>query len=298
VPWLLLVGFGIAAAAALVLLRKSLSTASQLTTANADLGVANQKLERRATELARSNEQLERFASIASHDLQEPLRKVRTFAELARQEREHLSDSGHDYLVRMSDAAQRMQDLIDDLLAFSRITTQSRRIEQVELAEVAREVVADLETVIDEADATVEIGDLPTLSADPLRMRQLLQNLISNAIKFRRQGVRPLVRVVGGVRGLEAEIVVSDNGIGFEPRYAGRIFRVFERLHGRDAYPGTGIGLALCRRIAESHGGTITAEGTVGEGSTFTVCLPLQPIDDLLPTAPATVDEERPLAPV
>ena len=299
VPWLLLVGFGIAAAAALVLLRKSLSTAAQLTTANADLGVANQKLERRATELVRSNEQLERFASIASHDLQEPLRKVRTFAErLDRQERKHLSDSGRDYLVRMADAAQRMQDLIDDLLAFSRITTQRQRIERVDLTEVVREVVADLETVIDETDAAVEIGELPRLSADPLRMRQLLQNLLSNAIKFRRQGVRPVVRIGGSVRGQEAEIVVSDNGIGFEPRYAGRIFRVFERLHGRDAYPGTGIGLALCRRIAESHGGTITAESTVGEGSTFTVCLPLQPIDDLLPTAPATEGEERPLAPV
>ena len=185
---------------------------------------------------------------------------MRTFAErLERQEREHVSDSGRDYIDRMTAAAQRMQDLIDDLLAFSRITTQTRRIETVELTEVAHDVVADLETVIHETGATVEIGELPTLAADPLRMRQLLQNLVSNGIKFRREDVPAVVRIDGRVQGEAVEITVSDNGIGFDPRYAGRIFRVFERLHGRDAYPGTGIGLALCRRIAESHGGAISA---------------------------------------
>ena len=299
VPWILLVAFGLAAAAALVLLRRSLRSGAELASANDRLGVANQTLARRAGELSRSNEQLERFASIASHDLQEPLRKVRTFAErLDRQEREHISETGRDYLTRMTDAAQRMQDLIDDLLAFSRITTQSRRIERVDLTEVAHEVVADLETVVHEAGATVQVGELPTLAADPLRMRQLLQNLVSNGIKFRRDGVPPVVRIEGRVIGQEAEFVVSDNGIGFEQRYAGRIFRVFERLHGRDAYPGTGIGLALCRRIAESHGGDIVAEGAPDEGSKFTVTLPLEQVEDLDAIVRPEDSEERPLAPV
>ena len=299
VPWVLLVAFGLAAAMALVLLRRSLKSGAALAAANDRLGVANETLGRRAGELSRSNEQLERFASIASHDLQEPLRKVRTFAErLDRQERDRISETGRDYLTRMTDAAQRMQDLIDDLLAFSRITTQARRIERVELTDVANEVVADLETVVHEAGATVEVGELPALAADPLRMRQLLQNLVSNAIKFRRDGVPSVVHIDGRVVGEEAEIVVSDNGIGFEQRYAGRIFRVFERLHGRDAYPGTGIGLALCRRIAESHGGDIVAEGVPGEGSRFIVTLPLKQIEDPVLTAQPEHSEERPLASV
>ena len=299
VPWLLLVGFGVAAAMALILLRRSLSTAAQLRSANAQLGVANAALERRAKELSQSNEQLERFASIASHDLQEPLRNVRTFAErLDRHERDRVSDAGRDYLVRMTDAAQRMQALIDDLLAFSRITRQTGRTEHVDLQEVAHDVVTDLEAAIDETGATVEIGELPALSADPLRMRQLLQNLVSNGIKFRRDGVAPVVRIYGRVDEDGAEIVVSDNGIGFDPRYAGRIFRVFERLHGRDEYPGTGIGLPLCRRIAESHGGGIAAESVPGQGATFTVRLPLRPPDDPLQAgAPADSEESR-LAPV
>jgi light-regulated signal transduction histidine kinase (bacteriophytochrome) len=195
-------------------------------------------------------------------------------------------------------AAQRMQHLIDDLLAFSRITAQTRRIETVELTDVAKDVVADLETVIHETGATVLVGDLPTLSADPLRMRQLLQNLVSNGLKFRREGVPAVVRIDGSVRGDVAEIVVSGNGIGFEPRYAGRIFRVFERLHGRDEYPGTGIGLPLCRRIAESHGGAISAVSTPGEGSTFTVTLPLRPADDGLPPAAVADSRETSLAAV
>ena len=299
VPWALLVAFGLAAAMALVLLRRSLRSGAELAAANDRLGVANRTLGRRAGELARSNEQLERFASIASHDLQEPLRKVRTFAErLERQEGDRISDTGRDYLTRMTDAAQRMQDLIDDLLAFSRITTQRKRIEHVELTDVAREVVADLEAVVHDADATVHVGELPGLAADPLRMRQLLQNLVSNAIKFRRDGVPSVVHIDGRVVGEEAEIVVRDNGIGFEQRYAGRIFRVFERLHGRDAYPGTGIGLALCRRIAESHGGDIVAESRPGEGSRFIVTLPLEQIDDLAAPAPPEHSDERPLATV
>jgi signal transduction histidine kinase len=277
VPWILLTGFGLVAVFALALLRRVLSAAAELHDANDQLGHANDQLERandvlerRAAELARSNSELEQFASIASHDLQEPLRKVQTFGEqLTRREGDRLSEQGRDYLNRMSAAAQRMQTLIDDLLEFSRITTRVRPPELIDLAALAREVTGDLDTVIEETGATVEIGELPAVLADRIQMRQLLQNLVSNALKFHRDGI--------------AEFSVSDDGIGFEPQYALRIFRVFERLHGRAVYPGTGIGLALCRRIAERHGGTIIADAQPGEGASFTITLPMEPTDAPVP---------------
>jgi light-regulated signal transduction histidine kinase (bacteriophytochrome) len=250
---------------------------TQLGRANEQLAVTNLALGQRARELARSNAELEQFASIASHDLQEPLRKVQTFAEQVRvREHDQISEQGRDYLDRMSSAARRMQDLIDDLLRFSRVTTNTRPFAAVDLAETARAVSADLEAVIDESGATVELGELPTVDADPVQMRQLLQNLLSNALKFHREGDAPHVKVTGRVEGRLAEIAVSDDGIGFDERYAQRIFRVFERLHGRGAYPGTGIGLALCRKIVERHGGTITATSAPGEGATFLVTLPVE----------------------
>ncbi len=277
VPWALFFAFGVAAAFALVLLRRVLRGAAKLSDVNDALEDANIALERRAGELTRSNESLERFASIASHDLQEPLRKVQTFAEqLTLKEDDRLSDQGRDYLERMNDAARRMQALIDGLLAFSRIATNPGPAQDVDMTAIAREVVADLDAVIRETGSTIQVGTLPTISADPLRMRQLLQNLVSNGVKFRREGVPPVVRIDGQVRGRAAEIKVTDNGIGIEPRHVARIFRVFERLHGQGEYPGTGIGLALCRRIVERHGGTITAESVPGEGSTFIVKLPLR----------------------
>jgi signal transduction histidine kinase len=280
VPWILFGAFAFAAAFALVLLRRVLRNAAQVAKVNAQLGVANKKLERRARDLARSNEELEQFASIASHDLQEPLRKVRTFAEqLSRVDGERLSERGRHYLEGMDAAADRMQSLIQDLLTFSRIATRERPAEEVELTQIAHDVVDDLGAVIKDAHATVEIGRLPTVFADPFQMRQLLQNLVSNGLKFAREGVPPVIQLDGRTRGDVAEVTVADNGIGFDQRYATRIFRVFERLHGRATYPGTGIGLALCRRVVERHGGDIVASSTPGEGSTFTVTLPLQPLD-------------------
>ena len=148
------------------------------------------------------------------------------------------------------------------------------RFEEIDLERTVREVASDLEGTVEAAGGSIEIGELPTVLADEAQMRQLFQNLISNAIKFRRDGVPPVVRIEGDVRGSRAEIRVSDNGIGFDPRYGERIFRVFERLHGRGDYEGTGIGLALCRKIAERNGGAIAAESTPGKGSTFTVTLP------------------------
>jgi signal transduction histidine kinase len=277
VPWLLFAGFGLAAAFALVLLGRVLRSSADLAEANRRLESSNEELEMRAVELARSNSELQQFASIASHDLQEPLRKVQTFAEqLKRRDGEQLSERGRDYVERMSSAAARMQMLVDDLLKFSRVATHTKPFQPVDMGTVTHEIVDDLGAVVEDSGATVEVDELPTLSADPFQMRQLMQNLVSNALKFRREGVAPVVRISATRRGRFADISVSDNGVGFEPQYAQRVFRIFERLHGREAYPGTGIGLALCRKIAERHGGAISATSTPGEGSTFTVSLPLE----------------------
>lgn len=295
VPWIIFGAFAVVAIAALILgLRLALSADElgvvnlQLARVNQDLIDANASLERRAAELARSNEELDQFASIASHDLQEPLRKVRTFTEqLAVMEGEHVSEQGRDYLRRANAAAERMQRLIEDLLKFSRVSTQGRPFTQVDLGQVAREVVSDLERPIAESGADVRLNHLPVIEADALQMQQLLQNLISNAVKFRKQDSRPEIDVSGEIEGDTARLTVRDNGIGFESRYSLRIFRVFERLHGRNEYSGTGIGLALCRKIADRHGGTIEAESEPNVGSTFTVRLPVEHHDN---RAHVTVD--------
>jgi signal transduction histidine kinase len=284
VPWLIFAAFALIAAIALALGTRVLRASDEVQAANGrlellngELESTNAALERRAAELVRSNAELEQFASIASHDLQEPLRKIRTFSQqLTVIEAERLSDKGRDYLERTNAAAARMQKLIEDLLKFSRVATHGRPFEQVDLARLADEVLEDLEAQVLGSGAVVHVGALPVINADPLQMRQLLQNLISNALKFRRPEVSPVVTVTAELSGENVKIVVSDNGIGFESRYNRRIFRVFERLHGRSEYPGTGIGLALCRKIAERHGGMIVADGEPGVGSTFTVTLPLR----------------------
>jgi signal transduction histidine kinase len=282
VPWIIFVAFALVSLFAIILGFRVLRSADQLADANRQLGVVNEELvdanvalERRAAELARSNEELDQFASIASHDLQEPLRKVRTFTEqLTVMETEHLSDKGRDYLGRTNAAAERMQKLIEDLLRFSRVSTQGRAFEPVDLSAIAAAVSSDLEAQISALGAVVNVGELPTISADPLQMHQLLLNLVSNGLKFHRDGVTPEVDIEGTIDNGLLRLTVRDNGIGFEPQYSQRIFRVFERLHGRADYPGTGIGLALCRKIVDRHGGTITAEGHPGVGSMFTVVLP------------------------
>jgi signal transduction histidine kinase len=298
VPWMIFGGFAIAAFAALFLLHRTLASRAALQRLNADLQTANTQLEGRnallleTAELARSNAELEQFASIASHDLQEPLRKVQTFAaQLNAHERDNLTDEGKDYLRRMSDAASRMRLLIDDLLVFSRVSTKGRPFEEVDLGEVAAQVLTDLEVAIDEAGATVTVDDLPTIEADRTQMRQLLQNLIANALKFRREGVAPEIHLTGSTTDVKAEVTVSDNGIGIEPQYASRIFRAFERLHSRHEYPGTGIGLALCRKIVERHHGTITATGTPGAGAEFTFALPIEQHTDGTPAGPDFVPD-------
>jgi PAS domain S-box-containing protein len=242
----------------------------------AQLRIANQ-------ELSRSNAELEQFAYVVSHDLQEPLRKIVSFGgRLDAVGGSELPDVGREYLGRMVDAATRMQALINDLLDYSRVTTRAQPFAQVDIAQVIREVLSDLEVSIEQTDARVEVGELPALEADPLQMRQLFQNLIGNALKFHRAGVAPVVEVSGhrladteAGPGLWCQFEVRDNGIGFEERFTDRIFGVFQRLHARGEYEGTGIGLAICRKITERHGGTITAMSQPDEGSTFIVTLPV-----------------------
>ena len=238
---------------------------------------SEQLLQRRAQELARSNAELQQFASVASHDLQEPLRKVQAFSERLRTKyRDQLDEQGQDYLARIGAATGRMQTLIVDLLAFSQVGRGELRLMAVNLGEVVRSVVSDLEIRIQETDATIDLQDLPTVKADPIQMRQLFQNLIGNGLKYRREGVPPLVRI-SAQRASDTGaccIEVTDNGIGFEQEYAERIFGIFQRLHGRSAFQGTGVGLAICRKICERHGGSIVARGRPGGGATFTVVLP------------------------
>jgi PAS domain S-box-containing protein len=226
--------------------------------------------------LEQSNRELEDFAYVASHDLQEPLRKIQAFGDrLKSKHAEELAPQARDYIDRMQSAAKRMQILINDLLSFSRITTKAQPFVNVDLGQIAREVAHDLELRAHEAGGEIVIGALPSLDADPLQMRQLLQNLASNALKFHRDGVPPRVEISGELRDGEALIEVADNGIGFEEKYADRIFTMFERLHGRGTYEGTGIGLAICRKIAQRHGGEIAARSIPGEGSTFIITLPI-----------------------
>jgi len=233
------------------------------------------------TELQRSNQELQDFAYVASHDLQEPLRKIQAFGNLLAEEYSPVLGEGKTYIERMRNAASRMQILINDLLIFSRVTSKALPFSEVNLTMTAQEVVIDLETLLLATSGTVEIDELPMIEADPLQMRQLLQNLIGNALKFHKPGSPPVVHVSAQVRidpqtsDEQCLLTVADNGIGFDEKYLDRIFIVFQRLHGRGEYEGTGIGLAVVRKIVERHSGTITARSTVGKGATFQVTLPV-----------------------
>jgi PAS domain S-box-containing protein len=252
-----------------------------------------------AEKLERSNQALQDFAFIASHDLKEPLRKVRTFGKmLSLNYSPWLDEQGQDYIERMQDAARRMQDMLDGLLELSRLTTQDNQFEEVDLNQTVREVLTDLELRLIETGGQVELGELPTIEADPLQMRQLLQNLITNALKFHREGVKPVVKIFQDLltsdQGLRTSkelaisnplvtgnqslvtIHIQDNGIGFDMEEAKQLFQPFHRLVGRSEYDGSGMGLAICRKIAERHGGSISVHSVMGEGSTFAVTLPVK----------------------
>ncbi len=232
-----------------------------------------------AHELERSNQELDNFAHIASHDLQEPLRKITVFgSRLEEKYAAALDERGLEYLRRMQSAAARMQRLIQDLLVYSRVATQRQPFSLVSLDDVLREVLSDLEVRIEQTGAMVTAGPLPEVEADPTQMRQLLQNLVGNALKFIDPNRRPVLQIdsqPANVDGREmCQIFVKDNGIGIDPQFQGRVFEIFERLHGRTTYEGTGVGLAICRKIVERHGGLISVESVPGEGATFVVTLP------------------------
>ncbi|WP_433228741.1 sensor histidine kinase [Actinomadura formosensis] len=238
-------------------------------------------LNEQTEELRRSNAELEQFAYVASHDLQEPLRKVASFCQMIeRRYGDQLDDRGRQYITFAVDGAKRMQALINDLLSFSRVGRMSQPEESVDLGEVARQALDNLGALCEETGAEVEIGDLPDVPGDRTQLIQLFQNLIGNAIKFRREGVPPRVTIDADRDGEEWVFRCADNGIGVEPRYADRIFLIFQRLHPRDEYTGTGIGLALCKKIVEFHGGRIwldTDDRGDTPGTTFRWTLPARP---------------------
>jgi light-regulated signal transduction histidine kinase (bacteriophytochrome) len=236
--------------------------------------VANRELNRALTELTRSNQELQEFAYVASHDLQEPLRKIANFSEmLAKKYQGHFDARADRYFGYVSDGAKRMQALINDLLGYSRVGTADFRLIPASLEEVLKEALTDMQTLIRESGARISHDPLPTLRINPLQMRRLLQNLISNGIKFH-DGHPPQVHIAASREPGDWLIAVRDNGIGFAPRHAEEIFKVFRRLHTKEAYPGTGIGLAICKKIVERHGGRIWAESTPGQGSTFYFTIP------------------------
>ncbi len=246
---------------------------------------SNDILQHHAQMLEQSNRELEQFAYVASHDLQEPLRKIQAFGSLLRREiGDQLEAKPRDYLIRMEKAAERMRELIEALLGYSRIMKLQVSLDPVDLNAILKEVLWDLEPRITENRGQVESMPLPVVHADPTQMRQLFQNLIGNALKFHKEGVPPEVRICAICKGQGperlCELMFSDNGLGFEMEYLDKLFTPFQRLHNRSKYEGTGIGLAICRMIAERHNGSITARSTPGHGSTFIVTLPAMPLED------------------
>jgi light-regulated signal transduction histidine kinase (bacteriophytochrome) len=239
-----------------------------------DLNAARRALERHAAALERSNRELDRFATVASHDLQEPLRKISAFASLlARRYEDQIDADGRQSLAYLVDAAQRMRRLIDDLLAYSRTSNRELELEPVDLSALLAATLEELSLMVTEARAEIEAGPLPTVQADLTLMRLLFQNLVSNALKYRKGAhVRVVVRAE---RDGEAwRITVADDGIGFDPRFSDKVFAPFQRLHNREAYAGTGIGLAICQQAVERHGGRIWVDTEPGFGARFHFTLP------------------------
>ncbi len=231
---------------------------------------------RYAAELERSNKELQDFAYIASHDLQEPLRKIVAFGDrLVERTSATLDEQSKDYLRRMQAAALRMQHFIEDLLQYSRIHTRPQPFAPVDLRVVIQEALIDLEECFRQSNAMLVMDELPIIEADPLQMRQLFSNLLSNAIKFRKKDIPPLINI--SYKSLDensVELKVVDNGIGFDEQYKDKLFKPFSRLHGKSDYPGTGMGLAICDKIVKRHGGMISVNSEVGKGTTFTITLP------------------------
>jgi light-regulated signal transduction histidine kinase (bacteriophytochrome) len=223
------------------------------------------------------NEELREFAYVASHDLQEPLRKIQTFCDLAQTRcASGLGSTGQGYLERVINSATRMRQLLDALLQFSRVADKSERFKKIDLGNLIREATDVFERTLKELGGIVEVGSMPDIQADETQILRLFQNLIGNALKFHGEE-NPRIKIYAKKDGQGSwDILVQDNGIGFDPQFAELIFKPFKRLHNRREYGGTGIGLALCRKIVERHGGRIRAESNPGKGSTFIIRLPVQ----------------------
>ena len=238
----------------------------------------NERLQRQNETLVGLNAELEQFAYVACHDLQEPLRKIQIFGgRLKTGYREVLGERGGEYLERIENAAGRLQALVKSLFQLSQVDKDTRPFVPVDLTQTVAEVEMDLEARLDETQGRIEFGPLPTVSGDPLQIRQLLQNLIGNGLKYHRLGEPPVVTVTAALLdGTTCQMAVCDNGIGFDEEYLDRIFQPFQRLHGVTEYEGTGIGLAICRKIVDRHNGSLTAHSEPGRGATFLVTLPIK----------------------
>ncbi|MBI2996757.1 MAG: PAS domain S-box protein [Candidatus Melainabacteria bacterium] len=233
-------------------------------------------LKQKTIELERSNKELEHFAFVASHDLQEPLRQIISFSDLLNKKYHNVIDEKADtYLHYMHDSALRMRMLIKDILELSRVTTKALPFKPVNLETVVHQVINDLEVKIKEKHGKVEISNLPTINAEENQMRQLFQNLISNSLKFSKKNISPHIIIESkNISNGKIEIKVQDNGIGFDKKDTERIFQLFQRLHTNEEYEGTGVGLAICKKIMEYHNGKITACSQVGKGTTFILSFP------------------------
>ncbi len=243
-------------------------------------------LRQRTDELSRSNRDLEQFASLAAHDLQEPLHSIQMFSDLLLvRHGVALTDQGQGYLSRVTKAAGRMQQLIEGLLVYSRMDAPVLKADSLSLQKIVQEIFSDLQGHIEELQADIHVGELPVILGDALRIRQLLQNLIGNALKFRKPGMSPVIQVTAmmiqdrrhtgpGKPGRLCQIEIQDQGIGIPAEHLDKIFGMFKRLHHKDEYEGTGIGLAVCQRIVDQCGGALSVRSTVGEGSIFTITLP------------------------
>ena len=251
-----------------------------------DLRLAEARLNRALEELQRSNQELEQFAYVASHDLQEPLRMVSSYTQLLeRRYGDKLDQDARDFIHYAVDGANRMQQLIQDLLSFSRVTTKGQPRTRIQLSDVLKESLANLQAVTTETGARITHGDLPEVDADRTQLVQVFQNLIGNAIKFQKPDAVPEIHIASEKQGAGWTLSIQDNGIGIDPRYFDRIFTIFQRLHTKQAYPGTGIGLALCKRIVERHGGRIWVESVPEKGTVFRFTLP---ISDTLKGTPSS----------
>jgi len=254
--------------------RAELHNANQrLQTLNQELAERAQRIARQAEDLVRSNAELEQFASVASHDLKEPLRTVASYTQLlADRYSDQLDAEAREYIQFAVNGVSRMQSLIEDLLTYSRVGAHPRPLVPVETAPVVAGVLANLHAIVTQGGAQIEVGALPAVMGDAGQLAQLFQNLISNALKFHRDGP-PQVWINAQAQGSEWLFSVRDAGIGLDMKYADRIFLVFQRLHQRSEYPGTGIGLAICKKIVEYHGGRIWVESTPEKGATFWLTL-------------------------